>query len=173
MKTLLPIFWLGFTLLACGSQETPDENQNESLDTLSTQNQAPKNAIDPQRSYPFLELKKLYAQDWQGEEAGNPALDGETVKLEGKVYNVSRLSRLEGNQVILQAIKIEFRAQNPGTGSFAHDVECHFPAQMIVQIEEIAPDSLVQIQGRLFGQEITIAGDSSYTTLILKDCELL
>ncbi len=173
MHTFFFLIILSLFLGACAGSSSQEDKPQKTTDSLAFTQDKPQPQVDPARTYPFLELKALYAQDWQGEEEGNPLLDGQMAKLEGRVFNVSRISKLEGSQVVLQALKIEFRSGDSQEDSFAHDVECHFSPQMLLPLEEIEPDSLVRVQGRLFGQEVTVTGDSTYTTLILKDCELL
>ncbi|MEO1653199.1 MAG: hypothetical protein AAFU64_06620 [Bacteroidota bacterium] len=169
--SLFLFFSLFFVACATDSSDTSIEGGEEVSNEATTS--SPAVALDESKIYPFMELKELYQQNWEGEEAGNAALDGQTVTLSGEVFNTSKMSALVDGEMQVKGIKIEFRGGEFADPDFGHDVECVFSAEQVEKIEALEDGALVTVKGTLEKQEIYIEPDFKYTVLTLNNCELV
>ncbi|AUP81106.1 hypothetical protein [Flavivirga eckloniae] len=166
MKKLIFCFSLVLLFLSCGKSNKQTDNTSIAEANLSS--------FDESKAYPFMKLKGIYGQDWQGEEKGNPKIDGKTTTITGDVFSSGKMSKYVNNEIQLTGARLEFRGKDSGftDPDFGCDLECLFPATVAEEVLALKKGTQVTIKGTIEKQEIHIEPNFKYTTLILKDCKL-
>ena len=184
MKKILLFLSFAVFLFSCGETSTSSEESSGSAETTETtestestesetDTEAPRVEFEEGKVYPFMELKEIYNQDWEGESKGNPVLDGKTTTITGEVFYKGQNSKLVGDNIEVTGARLEFRGGEFKDPVFGHDFECLFPPEMVDQVTSIEEGTPVTVKGVIDKQEIYIEPGQKYTVMTLKECELI
>ncbi len=171
MKKLIIYISIGAFLSSCGSSVDQEKEQvNKEVESDVNLNTV---VLDENEVYSFMDLKDLYAQNWEGEEKGNIAIDGSIVSLKGEIFDVVKKFNFVDGESKLKGVKIAFRGSEFADPDFGHDVECHFSLEQVEEITALTEGANVIVKGIIEKQEVYIEPDLTYTVLSIKSCQLI